>query len=88
MKNILGERVLGLPGRAARRQEHPVARRPAQLTELAQMGWQAMAVPEEHGGAGYGWTEVAVLAEEMGRRSCAPRTCPRRCSRRGAACGR
>jgi alkylation response protein AidB-like acyl-CoA dehydrogenase len=41
--------------------------------EIAQMGWQAMAVPEEHGGAGYGWTEVAVLAEEMGAALvCAP----------------
>ncbi len=36
--------------------------------EMAQMGWQAMAIPEEFGGAGYGWTEVAVLVEEMGRR--------------------
>ena len=41
--------------------------------ETAQMGWQAMAVPEEYGGAGYGWGEVAVLMEEMGRALwCAP----------------
>ncbi len=32
-----------------------------------QMGWQSMAVPEEHGGSGYGWTEVGLLMEEMGR---------------------
>ncbi len=35
--------------------------------EIAAMGWAALPIPEELGGAGYGWTEVAVLAEEMGR---------------------
>ena len=40
---------------------------PALWAEAAQMGWQAMAIPEEYGGAGYGFTEVSVLLEEMGR---------------------
>ena len=41
--------------------------------EIAQMGWQAMAIPEEHGGAGYGVVEQAILLEEMGRfLFCAP----------------
>jgi alkylation response protein AidB-like acyl-CoA dehydrogenase len=40
---------------------------PAHWAEVAGMGWQAMVVPEEHGGAGYGWTELAVLFEEAGR---------------------
>lgn len=41
--------------------------------ELAAMGWLALPVPEALGGAGYGWAEVGVLAEEMGRRLlCAP----------------
>ena len=41
--------------------------------EIAQMGWQAMAIPEEYGGAGYGAAEQAVLMEEMGRALfCAP----------------
>lgn len=35
--------------------------------ELAGLGWHAMAIPEEYGGAGYGFLEVAVLLEEMGR---------------------
>jgi alkylation response protein AidB-like acyl-CoA dehydrogenase len=35
--------------------------------ETAQMGWQAMAIPEEYGGAGYGFVELSVLMEEMGR---------------------
>ncbi len=35
--------------------------------EVAGMGWQAMAIPEDLGGAGYGMVEVAVLFEEVGR---------------------
>lgn len=38
--------------------------------ETAQMGWQAMMIPEEHGGAGYGFVELSVLMEEMGRACC------------------
>jgi alkylation response protein AidB-like acyl-CoA dehydrogenase len=34
--------------------------------ELAGLGWHAMAIPEEYGGAGYGFLELAVLLEEMG----------------------
>ena len=45
----------------------------AEWAELAAMGWLALPVPEELGGAGMGWAEVGVLAEEMGRRLlCAP----------------
>ncbi|HEX5631394.1 MAG TPA: acyl-CoA dehydrogenase family protein, partial [Acidimicrobiia bacterium] len=35
--------------------------------EIAAQGWQAMAVPEEFGGAGYGIVEQGILMEEMGR---------------------
>lgn len=35
--------------------------------EAAAMGWQAMAIPEEYGGAGFGFLEQVVLLEEMGR---------------------
>jgi alkylation response protein AidB-like acyl-CoA dehydrogenase len=38
-----------------------------QWHELGELGWLGMAVPEEFGGAGYGFAELAVLAEEMGR---------------------
>jgi alkylation response protein AidB-like acyl-CoA dehydrogenase len=31
------------------------------------MGWQAMAIPEQYGGAGFGFLEQVVLLEEMGR---------------------
>jgi len=33
----------------------------------AALGWLGTAVPEAHGGAGMGYLELAVLAEEMGR---------------------
>ncbi len=33
----------------------------------AELGWQGTAIPEEHGGAGFGRLELAVLAEELGR---------------------
>lgn len=39
----------------------------AQWAELADLGWLGMAVDESHGGAGYGFMEQAILAEEMGR---------------------
>lgn len=38
-----------------------------QWTELAELGWLGIAVDEAYGGAGYGFMEQAVLAEEMGR---------------------
>jgi alkylation response protein AidB-like acyl-CoA dehydrogenase len=34
---------------------------------MAEQGWFAVAVPEEHGGLGLGWVEVAVLLAEVGR---------------------
>ncbi len=33
----------------------------------AELGWTALAVPEEHGGIGAGIAEIAVLQEELGR---------------------
>ncbi|MFQ5478890.1 MAG: acyl-CoA dehydrogenase family protein [Candidatus Binatia bacterium] len=34
---------------------------------MAGLGWQALTVPEEHGGVGLQWEDLAVVAEEMGR---------------------
>jgi len=34
---------------------------------VAALGWLGASIPEEHGGAGMGYLELAVLAEEMGR---------------------
>jgi alkylation response protein AidB-like acyl-CoA dehydrogenase len=35
--------------------------------DIAGQGWQAMAIPEEYGGAGFTFMEQAILMEEMGR---------------------
>lgn len=35
--------------------------------KIVELGWTAMAVPEEHGGLGLGYLELCVIAEELGR---------------------
>jgi acyl-CoA dehydrogenase len=35
--------------------------------EMADMGWTAILVPEEHGGLGYGYTGLGLVLEECGR---------------------
>jgi alkylation response protein AidB-like acyl-CoA dehydrogenase len=34
---------------------------------MAEMGWTGTAIPEAHGGAGFGYLELCVVAEELGR---------------------
>ena len=34
---------------------------------MGEMGWIGTALPEEHGGAGFGYLELCVIAEELGR---------------------
>ena len=43
-------------------------------TQMAeQMGLQGLVIPEEHGGSGYGFVELGIILEEMGRALlCAP----------------
>jgi alkylation response protein AidB-like acyl-CoA dehydrogenase len=36
-------------------------------TEMAQLGWLSMHIPEEYGGAGFSFLELGVVLEEMGR---------------------
>src|SRR5687767_4934301 len=36
-------------------------------TEIAELGWTGLSVPEDQGGAGFGFIEEAVLFEELGR---------------------
>ncbi|MBV8388089.1 MAG: acyl-CoA/acyl-ACP dehydrogenase [Acidimicrobiia bacterium] len=36
-------------------------------TQMVELGWPALTIPEEHGGLGLGFVELAVLAEELGR---------------------
>ena len=35
--------------------------------QMADLGWFGMAIPEEYGGIGFGFVEVTVLMEEMGK---------------------
>ena len=36
-------------------------------SELAELGWLGLTIPEAHGGAGLGWIDFIVLLEETGR---------------------
>jgi alkylation response protein AidB-like acyl-CoA dehydrogenase len=47
---------------------------PAVWSQMAnQLGLQALTIPEEHGGAGFGYVELGIVFEEMGRALlCAP----------------
>src|ERR1039457_4326097 len=47
---------------------------PAVWSQMAnQLGLQAMTIPEEYGGAGFGYVELVVVLEEMGKTLlCAP----------------
>ena len=45
----------------------PRGERRADLAQLAELGWTGVSVAEEHGGAGLGFLEEAVLLEEIGR---------------------
>jgi alkylation response protein AidB-like acyl-CoA dehydrogenase len=36
--------------------------------QMADLGWLGMAIPEEYGGLGFGFVEVTVLMEEMGKK--------------------
>jgi len=38
-----------------------------QRSRFAELGWTALALPESHGGLGFGLRELAVVAEEFGR---------------------
>ncbi len=41
---------------------------PAVWTQMGrQLGLQGLAVPERYGGSGYGWVELGIVMEEMGR---------------------
>jgi alkylation response protein AidB-like acyl-CoA dehydrogenase len=45
-----------------------------------QMGLQGLHIPEEYGGSGFGYVELGVVLEEMGRACCAPRSSRPSCS--------
>jgi alkylation response protein AidB-like acyl-CoA dehydrogenase len=41
---------------------------PATFSEMAELGWLGIAIPESYGGAGLGIAEVVPVVEQMGRR--------------------
>jgi alkylation response protein AidB-like acyl-CoA dehydrogenase len=56
------------PAAVARAAMEPdAAPRPPFWDELAALGWLGLAVPEAHGGQGYGITELAIVLEELAR---------------------
>lgn len=60
------ERGYGSAVRAASL-SHPNGCVPERWTEIAEMGWLAMPLPEDQGGLGASLADMCVLAEEMGR---------------------
>ncbi len=47
--------------------ESPRAYSPALWKQLGELGWLGLTLPEEYGGAGLQWIDLAVLLEETGR---------------------
>jgi len=45
----------------------PLAFDPAAFTEMAQMGWTGVIIPEEYGGSDFGWLSLGLILEETGR---------------------
>src|SRR5262245_18570732 len=45
---------------------------------MAEMAWPGTAIPETYGGAGFGYLELCVIAEELGRSLARPRFSSRR----------
>lgn len=39
-------------------------------SKMAELGWTALVVPEDHGGLGLAWEDLVIVAEEMGRSLC------------------
>ena len=59
------------PGRVRELMETETAHDDALWRSLAEQGWTGLTVPEEQGGLGLGFVEMAAVAEEMGR-ACLP----------------
>ncbi len=47
--------------------EAPEERLPPFWSDLVNLGWLGLHIPEEHGGSGYGLPELVVVVEELGR---------------------
>lgn len=59
------ERECG-PEVVARLEEDPLGYAPEHWRRMAELGWLGLLVPEEHGGAGFGLRELAIIVETLG----------------------
>ena len=48
-------------------ESEPTGYRPALWEKMAELGWMGLLVPEEYGGVGLGFVDLALVLEEMGR---------------------
>jgi 3-oxochol-4-en-24-oyl-CoA dehydrogenase len=70
-KGRLGRLKSLAAARATLDPESPATTHPADIwSAAAQVGWQGLAIPEEHGGSGFGLSELAVVIEAQGRELC------------------
>ncbi len=64
-RNFLAQESTPEVVRAALEDEAPYVA--ALWQNIVELGWTAMAIPEQHGGLGLGYLELCVIAEELGR---------------------
>ncbi|KGE02674.1 acyl-CoA dehydrogenase family protein [Pseudohaliea rubra] len=64
---FLGDRATVAHLRALRDRDDEVGYEPAVWREMAGMGWTGIAIGEQYGGLGYGYTGLGVVLEQAGR---------------------
>jgi alkylation response protein AidB-like acyl-CoA dehydrogenase len=64
-RSLVGDRGVRATARAAL--DRPSDELPGYWKDLVAAGWTGLAVPEEHGGQGYGLAELALVVAELGR---------------------
>ena len=66
-RDFLGERAPVSHLRSLRDEDNPDRLSRELWNEMAEMGWPAILVPEEHGGLAYGYTGLGIVLEQAGR---------------------
>ena len=64
---FLGEKASVTQLRALRDSDDALRFDPAVWREMVDMGWAGIAIPENYGGLGYGYTGLGIVLEQMGR---------------------
>jgi alkylation response protein AidB-like acyl-CoA dehydrogenase len=65
VRAVLAER--SAPDRVRALADDPIGFDPAMWTMCAGLGWTGLEIPEEHGGSGMSFRELAVVLDELGR---------------------